>query len=202
VRQEIARPRGLRPDDQQTELSAELLTDLSEWRLNLHTRSFTAVSVDMLLRDLRRTVPSALGYTLVLVAAPGLPEVSITVADGRLASGQVLSTLTFDLPVAHEVSAGVTFYAGLAGAFDHLAPLLVTSATFGTGRVQLGGPVEADVEPGVQGLADHTKVNYAIGVLLARGLSLAQADRYLARLADRFGSLEIAADHLLTSFDT
>lgn len=202
MRPGIVRPPGPRPGEPEAELSVELQTDLAEWKHNLRARSFTAVSVGMLLRDLRRTVPSSLGYALVLVAAPGLPEVSIIVAADRLRTGQVATTISFDLPVALDVTAGVTFYAGVPGAFDVLAPLLASSTTFGAGRVAVGGPLGADVVPGVHGLADHTKVNYAFGVLLARGLSLAQADSYLARLAARFGSLELAAEHLLNSVDT
>lgn len=189
------------PDEAHPRLSAELIVDLLEWKLNLHTRSFTAVSVDMLLRDLCRTVPSAIAYTLVIVAAPGLPEVSITVADGRVAAGTVLSTVTFGLPVTHEITATVTFYALQTGAFDQFARLLDTSATFGKGAVRLGGPVETDIEPGVHGLADHTKVSYAIGVLLGRGRSLPQAEHYLQGLADQHGSLEAGAEHLLMQFD-
>jgi hypothetical protein len=201
VRPEVDRPQGRRGDEPVAGLSQDLLADLSDWKINLHTRSFTAVSVDMLLRDLRRTVPSALGYTVVLVAVPGLPEVSITVAEGRLESGQVGSTITFGLPVAHGITARVTFYAGATGAFDLLASLLLISDTFGNGRIELTGPLDVAVEPGVHGLADHTKVNYAIGVLLARGRTVAEADRHLQRLALRHGSLEAAAEHLLMTFN-
>lgn len=200
MRSETSRRPDPAQEEPQAALSPDLLADLSDWTSNLHTRSFTAVSVDMLLRDLRRTVPSALGYTLLLVAVPGLPEVSITVADGRLSAGAVLSTITFDLPVAHMVTAAATFYAAEPNAFGRLAPLLGTSATLAVGGVRLGGPLDADVEPGVHGLADHTKVNYAIGVLLARGRSLPEADRHLRHLADRHGGLEAAAEHLLMTF--
>lgn len=181
-------------------LSADLLADLSDWRINLHARSFTQASIDLLLHNLRSAVPSALGYTLVLVSAPGLPEVSITVVDGRLTSGQVRSTVTFDLPVAHEVTADVTFYAGEASAFDRLATLLGSSETFAGEDIRLAGSLDDEVQAGVRGLADHIKVNYAIGVLLARGRSSEEAERHLQRLADRLGSLEAAAEHLLTTF--
>lgn len=201
MRSEVERPQGHPTAEPGAGLSQDLLADLSDWKINLHTRSFTAVSVDMLLRDLRRTVPSALGYTVVLVAVPGLPEVSITVTDGPIPPGEVDATITFDLPVAHGITAGVTFYAGMAGAFDRLADLLTSSDTFGNGRIELTGPLDVDVEPGVHGLADHTKVNYAIGVLLARGRTVAEADRHLQRLALRHGSLEAAAEHLLMTFN-
>lgn len=201
MRPEVDRPQGHRAGEPGAGISQDLLADLSDWKINLHTRSFTAVSVEMLLRDLRRTVPSALGYTVVLVAVAGLPEVSITVADGRLAVGQVGSTITFDLPVAYGITAGVTFYAGAAEAFDRLAPLLLSSDTFGSGRIQRGGALDVDVLPGVHGLADHTKVNYAIGVLLARGRTIAEADRHLQRLAVKHGSLEAGAEHLLMTFN-
>ncbi len=194
---------GLRPGAQEAGLSAALLADLSDWKINLDTRSFTSVSVDMLLRNLRKTVPSALGYTLVLVAVPGLPEVSITVADGPLVAGQVLSTVRFGLPVslAPEVTARATFYASAAYAFDRLATLIDDSAIFGSGIVELGGPLAVDVLPGVHGLADHTKVNYAIGVLLARGCSYEESEEHLRQLAVELGTLEAAADHFLATFN-
>ena len=193
----------LRPGEPAVGLSADLLADLSDWKINLGTRSFTALSVDMLLRNLRRMVPSTLGYTLVLVAVPGLPEVSITVADGLLVAGQVLSTVTFGLPVSvsPEVIARATFYASAAYAFDRLATLIDDSAIFGSGIVELGGPLEVDVQPGVHGLADHTKVNYAIGVLLARGWSYEESEEHLRRLADERGTLEAAAEHFLATFN-
>ena len=186
--------------DREPGLSPQLLADLADWKIHLHARSFTAVSVDMLLRDLRRTVPSALGYTLAIGATPRLPRVSITVAAGPLPVGQVRDHLTFDLPVAHEITAGATFYAGREGAFDQLAALLRDSATFGSGRVETGGGVDETVEPGVHGLADHTKVSYAIGVLLARGQTFDEAEQHLGRLAERVGTLEAAAEHLLSTF--
>lgn len=194
------RTSGPQPGEPQVGLSLQLLADLADWKLNLYARSFTRVSVDMLLRDLRRAVSSALGYTLVIVSAAGLPEVSITVADGRLPQGQIRSTVTFDLPVAHDITAVVTFYARQDDAFDELAALLGTSDTFATGAIRLGGPSDAEVEPGVHGLADHTKVNYALGVLLARGESIDEAHRHLQRLADRFGTIEAGAEHLLSAF--
>jgi hypothetical protein len=191
------RPVGRRPN----RLSPELLADLSDWTLHLHTRSFTQVSVDMLLRDLRRTAPSTLGYTLVLAVAPGLPEVSITVADTRLRAEQVLSRLTFDLPVAHELRARATFYAARAGALDDLAVLLRDSTVFGAGPVEVGGTPGTDVVPGVRGLDDHTRVNYAVGVLLGRGETVERARHHLHRLAERHGSLQAAAAQVLDTFD-
>lgn len=181
-------------------LGAELLADLSDWQVHLHARSFTRVAVDMLLRDLRRTVPSALGYTLVLVSGPGQPEVSITVAEGPLRPGEVRSTLTFALPVVQDVSARATFYAAGAGALSPLATMLRSSATFGAAPVVLGASLHADVEPGVRGLADHTRVNHAFGVLLGRGESVAQAERHLDRLVLQHGSLQAAAEHVLADF--
>lgn len=183
-----------------TTLPAALVADLTDWTEHLHARSFTRVSVDMLLRDLRHSVPSALGYTLVLVAGPGLPEVSITVADGRLTPDLVGSTLGFDLPTAHGITATATFYAGTADALDPLAGLLGASATFGAGGVRVGALLAEDVEPGVHGLDDHTRVNYAIGVLLGRGYSVEEADVHLRRLARRLGTLGDAANHLLSTF--
>jgi hypothetical protein len=181
-------------------LAVSLLADLADWQRQLVTRSFTRVSVEMLLRDLRHTVPSALGYRLVLVAAPGLPEVSITVVDETQAPDRIRSSITFDLPVAQGLSAAATFYAGIEDAFDELAGLLASSTGFGTAHLRLGGRPQEAVEPGVHGLDDHTRVHHALGVLLARGQSFDQAHRHLLRLAEQHGSLQAGADHLLTAF--
>ena len=155
----------------------------------------------LLLRDLRRSVPSAVGYRLVLVAAPGLPEVSITVTDGPLPAGRVRSTLTFGLPASHGIEALATFFAEEASAFDDLALLLRRSESFGPGPVDLGGALDADLEPGVQGLADHTRVNHAFGVLLGRGATPEEAERQLRDLGARLGSVQAAAEHVLRSLD-
>ncbi|GAB2581530.1 hypothetical protein [Microlunatus antarcticus] len=186
------------PDAAQARFSAVLLADLADWSVQLHARSFTRVSVEMLLRDLRRSVPSALGYTLALGDAADLARVTITVADEKLLPAQVGSTITFALPVVQGTSATATFYAAEQQAFDELAVLLAGSPACGPDRVRLDGAPATDVEPGVDGLADHTRINYAIGILLARGLSYEESQRYLHRLADHFQTLEAAADHLLT----
>jgi hypothetical protein len=201
VRPGILRLSGAQPGDRRTGLSPDLLADLSDWKLHLHERSFTQLSVDMLLHDLRRTVPSALGYTLALGLAPGLPEVSITVAPKRLTQDDVGSSIAFDLPVAHEVTARATFYAAEEHAFDALGELLGASATFGAGPVQLGGVLGQDVQPGVHGLEDHSRVNYALGVLLARGKSFDQAHQHLRGLVEQHGSLPAAAEHVLLTFN-
>jgi hypothetical protein len=194
------RPHSPQPGKPPTRLSPDLVADLSDWTVHLRARSFTRVSVDMLLRDLRRTVPSALGYTLVLAATPGTPEVSITVADERLTPGQVHSTIGFELPVAHDLVAAVTFYAGRTDAFDQLAALLRDSAGLSPGEVRVGQSLNEDLVPGVHGLADHTRVNYALGILLGRGESFDEAGRHLRRLAEQHGTLQAAAEHLLLTF--
>ena len=199
-------PAAARPSDTraglQPGLSADLLADLADWRLHLDERSFTQLSVDMLLRDLRRTVPSALGFTMVLGLAPGLPEVAITVAHDRLVPGTVRSSIAFDLPVAPGTTARVTFYAAVALAFDPLAELLRSSATFGSEDVVVSGAPAQAVVPGVQGLDDHSRVNYAVGVLLARGRSFDQAHEHLRVLAERYGTVQAAAEQVLLTFNT
>ena len=176
-------------------LAAVLLADLGDWGVHLGTRSFTQVAVEMLLRDLRRMVPSALGYTLVVVATAELPQVSITVADGPSSPGQVGSSLGFDLPVARGASAVATFYAREEGAFDRLADLL--GPGLGAGRVRRAGASAQVLTPAVHGLADHTTVNYAIGILLERGCPSTSRSGYLDRLAARLGTLHGAAGHVL-----
>ena len=119
-------------------------------------------------------------------------------ADEKLRPAQVASTITFALPVVQGTSATATFYAAEQRAFDQLAVLLASSAAGGPDQVHLDGAPATDVEPGVDGLADHTRINYAIGILLARGMSYEESERYLQQLTDHFQTLEAAADHLLT----
>lgn len=53
----------------------------------------------------------------------------------------------------------------------------------------------------MQGLADHPRVDHAIGILLTRGLSWEESEDHLHRLADRVGTLDEAGDHLLAGLD-
>ena len=67
--------------------------------------------------------------------------------------------------------------------------------------MDLGGPLDVDVEPGVHGLADHTRVNHAFGVLLGRGESVEEAGQHLRLLTRQHGSVQAAAEHVLRAVD-
>lgn len=197
---------GPSPAQADADLSTALLADLHDWAVNLETRSFTQAAVSLLGRDLRRAVPSSFGFSLRLTAPPGLSDVWITAMDERLTPGEVRSCLTFDLPSRPGAVAtagarpSASFFATAPAAFDQLGALLAEAGRTGD-RVLLTGAPDRPVVPGVQGLADYTRVNLAFGVLLGRGYSFVEARSRLANLARRYGSVESAAAQLLASFD-
>lgn len=176
-----------------------LVADLRDWAEHLQERSFTDSAVRLLLYDVRRVVPSTLGYTLRLLGDRWEPPVSITVVDDPLPPERVRSTLTLTLTSRHDVDSSATFYASEAEAFDRIADRLAASLGVPREQVSTAASVAATVEPGIEGLHDHTELHYAFGVLLGRGRDEAEARMELASLTRRLGSPLAAARAVLRS---
>ncbi|RYZ32241.1 MAG: hypothetical protein EOP01_01605 [Propionibacteriaceae bacterium] len=176
-----------------------LAADLQDWAEHLQAHSFTDHAVERLLYDVGRVVPSALGYTLRLLGEPWEPPVSITVADEALPPDRIRSTLTMALTSRHDGEVLATFYAGEPDAFDRIADRLAASLGLPREQVRTDSDVTVTVEPGIEGLADHTELHYAFGLLLGRGRDETQARAELARLAHRLGSPLAAARAVLQS---
>lgn len=176
-----------------------LVADLQDWALHLQARSFTGSAVRTLLYDVRRVVPSTLGYTLRLLGEPHEPPVSITVVDEPLPPDRVRSTLTLSLTSRHEVDSSATFYAGTADAFDLIADGLAARLGLPREQVSTDARVLATVEPGIHGLQDHTEVDYAFGILLGRGRDEDQARAELQALTQRLGNPVAAARAVVAS---
>lgn len=176
-----------------------LVADLRDWPRHLQARSFTDRAVQMLLYDVRKVVPSTLGYTLRLIGEPLEPPVSITVVDEPLPPVRILSTLTLTLTSRHDVDSSATFYADTADAFDLIADRLAPSLNLPRGQVNTHERVLTAVEPGIHGLQDHTELHYAFGILLARGRGEDQARAELQALTHRLGSPAAAARAVLGS---
>lgn len=176
-----------------------LSADLDDWAVHLQARSFTDSAIELMLDDVRRVVPSTLGYTLRLVGEPWEPPVSITVVDERLSPDRIGSTLTMALTSRHDVDSSATFYATEPDAYDRIADGLAASLGLPREQVRTDSVVTASVEPGIEGLADHTELHYAFGMLLARGRNEVQARAELTRLTHELGSSVAAARSVLGS---
>ena len=176
-----------------------LVADLQDWAEHLQARSFTDHAVKVLLYDVRRVVPSTLGYTLRLLGEPWEPPISITVADEPLPPARIRSTLTMTLTSRHESESLATFYAAKQDAFDRVADRLAARLGLPREQVRTDSDVTVAIKPGIEGLADHTELHYAFGILLGRGRDETQARAELTSLAHRFGSPLAAARAILQS---
>ncbi len=157
-------------------------------------------TVEVLVDDFSAAVPSVLGLSLML-QLDGMP-VTLTAIDPDLTLDTGAS-LVVPLDQMAGVGAGcrVVFYARNQGAFVDLAADIRD--------VGAGGRMESDhppgmsappQQPGITGLADLRVVNRAIGVLITRGYSPADAHAELHRRGDDGPhGMADAASHVLAS---
>ena len=157
--------------------------------------------LDVLVDDLSAAVSSFLGLRMTLHRLDGCP-VTLTAVDTNppLMPGACLT-----LPLGRSTSDGsgdmVVFYAGNPGAFVDLAADL--ERVHGRGPTlddQLPSAGDQTDRPGITGLAEHSVVNQAIGVLITRGHTPGDALAELhRRAADTVSSVTDAARHVLAS---
>lgn len=159
--------------------------------------------LDVLADDLTAAVPSFLGLTMTLNLDAN--PVTLTAINPGLAA---VAGASLELPlgalIATDLGSTVVFYARNPGAFVDLAE--DTQCAYG-----LGGPILLDGQlphssdpcrpaPGLTGLADLSVINQAIGVLITRGHTEAEAHSELrSRTTHNNDSLADSARHLLTS---
>lgn len=156
--------------------------------------------LDVLVDDLSAAVSSFLGLRMTLHQLDGCP-VTLTVVDTNppLMAGACL-TLSLGRSTSEGQDDMVVFYAGNPGAFVDLAADL--ERVHGQVHVddQLPSAGDQTDRPGMTGLAEHSVVNQAIGVLITRGHipgdALAELRR---RAADTVSSVPDAARHVLAS---
>jgi hypothetical protein len=158
--------------------------------------------LDVLCDDLSTAVSSFLGLTMTL-QVDGVP-VTLTAIDADLA---LAAGASLELPLKSLIGAGTTgtvvFYARNPGSFVDLAADTERVCAL-SGRVLLDGhlPSTADPphQPGITGLADLGVINLAVGVLITRGHTPAQAHVELRRqAAENLHSVAAAARHILAS---
>ena len=158
--------------------------------------------LDVLVDDLSAAVSSFLGLRMTL-QLDGVP-VTLTAMDAGLA---VTAGASLTLPLGRSTDEGpggtVVFYARHPGAFVDLAADL-QRVHDPDGQVYLDDHLpSAGDQPrwaGITGLAELSVVNQAIGVLITRGHSPAEAHAELRRRAtDTLHSMPDAAEHVLAS---
>lgn len=75
----------------------------------------------------------------------------------------------------HDGESLATFYAAEQDAFDRIAGRLAARLGLPRDQVRTNSDVTGAVQAWYRGLADHTELHYAFGVLLGRGLDEVQA---------------------------
>ncbi len=180
-------------------ISAVLAADLHELLSELSVAQFDLPSsAAVLRRDLRLAVRSALGFSLTVRGPLQLP-VTLHVVDAPLHRDHVASSLRLPLGPTAADTAGTTvaFYADRPGALVDLAADLTAALRLPLTAAELDGPLPTEViSSGVVGLADFTVVSRAVGVLIAQGLTVAEARTALASPDDGHSLVPAACDVL------
>jgi hypothetical protein len=156
--------------------------------------------LDALVDELSAAVSSFLGLRMTLQPLDGCP-VTVTVMDTNppLTAGACL-TLSLGRPTSAGRDGTVVFYARNPGAFVDLAADLQRVH----GQVHLDDQLPSAGDqagrPGITGLAEHSMINQAIGVLITRGHLPGDAHAELRRrAAEALHTVPDAARHVLAS---
>ena len=162
-------------------LALALAADLRDLAVDLAVGGYTRTNLAMLERNLLRSVSSALGATITLTRGDGENPVLVHLVARALQPDEIHTALRVPLPATDtSFEASITFYAAKADAFADLAHDLAEHLGV---EVEHQAPPAHPVEPGTNGLTDLTIVNIALGHLINRGRTLAQARTELAALA-------------------
>ena len=170
-------------EEHRVALAPGLLADLRELGDGLAAGSFTLSGVLVLLEDLRRTVTSLLGFSLVLTLPGPSCSVAMNVVDEPLDTGDAGDSLTVALTAqtpGHTTS--VTFYSADEHALDGLR--VEFAAALDLPLTVLAPPSDTrTIVPGITGLAEFSTIQRAVGVLLAAGHTRSSAETELTRQA-------------------
>jgi hypothetical protein len=184
------------------DLSAAFVADLTHLT---HALDRPGADLETALRSLgagaRTAVPSFLGLTMTLMT-DGVPF-SFTVFELRRPGQPVVSSLLVPLALLADVESGsrLVLYAARPGAFVDLAADLA----FSLGVALPALPADQDLrhpDPNDEfGLADLSTINRAIGVLVDRGRTPAEARAELRSACTPDLGLVAAADLVMLSLD-
>lgn len=192
------------------EITAALAADLAVLTQTLdEPGTDIAETLRQFAADARRAVPSYLGLSLLVVRGAGLP-VTITALEHGAAPSQVQTTLRMPLPrePGDGVSVALILYAARPGAFVDLAADLCWMIGERLSAVAVDEHLLAPAAPDPSGLLpplsvlSGSAIDQATGVLIGRGFTPAQAQRYLAAHAAESGvDVHGAADRVLAHLD-
>lgn len=166
------------------DISKVLAADLTELVQGLDGHGANVdSSLSMLHRDLRLAVRSLLAFSISVVDRFG-SRVAFSCSAGPVHPDQVSSSLKVPLRGAALPASEMTMtlYAARPGAFVDLGADLAYAldVPLDTARIDQDLPTSV-ITAGVSGLEDHTTVQRAVGVLLARGLGVEEIATTLHR---------------------
>jgi hypothetical protein len=153
------------------------------------------LSLHALGRDVALVVPSCVGFSMTVVLE--LQPVTLTSMSVDADTAPIASTLTVPLTLTSDLEAGSTLvlYAHLLGAFVDLAADLTQALGARDGEVVVDDQPASTRSSGIIGVEQLTLINRAVGLLVGRGSSVADAHAQLQRTAVRSGlqSFQVAA---------
>jgi hypothetical protein len=147
----------------------------------------------VLIADIEAAVASYAGLTMTVVA--GGQEISFTVRTNMGTSGEITASLRIPLDGEPSSLTGsrLVLYATTPGSFVDLAADLSYTLALEPRMLALDADLVAPPPgPAATGLADHSMINQALGILIDQGHTLESAHSALSRLAE-IGSLDLAA---------
>lgn len=173
------------------ELSVALAADLRDLTGGLLRGGYTQTTIALLDRNLRHSVPTALGASLVIDRVDVGGTLRLDLVTRTVDPAEVRAAMRVHLDdVRPDVRGWVDFFASVAGAFDRLAADLRRVLSSGPGEPADGPEVGVEVDeqaplptrplvPGLSGLTDFSRVDHALGILLNRGYTLPAARELL-----------------------
>lgn len=174
-----------------------LIADLEDLAIDLAESSYSQTTIEMVQRNLKRSVGSALGASVAVPAAEGREGASLNLIGKTVQPGEVASTLS--VPLRHfrsGLDGDITFYASAPHAFSRLASDLAEAlGLFPSALDQRPQRPVEPLHPAVRGLQDLAVINEAVGILVGRGLRLDRARAEMRRRADLAGTGLLAAAH-------
>lgn len=181
-------------------LPLALIADLQDLAIDLAAGSYSRTTLEMLQRDLRSSVSTALGASITVPgiqvrgAALPLNLVSQTVEPHQIAAGLGLALDRFCTTAAGVI----TFYASAPGAFVQLAADFASVLQLSPDDLDQNPPLPVTpLHSDISGLQDLTMINQAVGILMGRGRTLHQARVELGHRAEKSSTSLLEAAHTI-----
>ena len=180
------------------DISAQLAADLAVLSQALDDDADLETTVRDFAAAAKLAVSSYLGMTVTVIA--GGHEVRLNVPDHDRAVHEIGASLLIPLTdmAATESGSSLVLYAATPGAFVDLAADLTYAMQVGPDALVLDAHLTPSLDnAGIDGLADMTRINQAIGILIGRGHTPAGASTELHRLAHSAETTVRVAAHRL-----